>query len=360
MRRGRLRNVGLIALLAAAPIIFSSCLEPPGSYSPANPGIDEPDPAMQPFGNAFGAFTQVIGGESCVTVPCAQGIIPDNFPTYTLLYPPAGHSTQNPTDAMPGPHFLKSDTSSWAPSVIQLNGLYVLAYGANQNNRLSCIGEAYATNPYGPYTDTGFLYCSISTVHGFLDPQLFKDSRTGNVWMLFSDQAFSGPTPCGNGPDSSLWIVQMTSNGLSVSGSPVELLTWAQADSIQGLPYLGTAACVENPNIVNDVNNNYDLLFSIGTYNQGNPQGNTYVTGEVACLNLNDSASGCGYDPSGGGTVINPSNGSTSLGGGGASTLTTGDPAGNYLMYAQYINGLRNDNVGGPTTNCNPGTTNCG
>jgi hypothetical protein len=143
----------------------------------------------------------------------------------------------------------------------------------------------------------------------------------------------------------------MASNGLSVTGSPTELLTWAQAASIKNLGAVGSAACVENPNIVNDANNNYDLLFSIGTYNGGTPEGGQYYTGEVACLNLNDSSSGCGYNPSGGSVVIKP--------GGGASTLTTGDPSGNYLMFANYVSGLRNDYVGGPTTNCNPGTTSC-
>jgi hypothetical protein len=192
----------------------------------------------------------------------------------------------------------------------------------------------------------------VSLAHGFLDPQIFQDKTTGDVWLLFSDQAFSGTTPCGDGPDSSLWMVQLNSTGLSVTGSPIELLTWSQASSIKNLPSsLGSAACLENPNVLNDANNNYDLLFSIGTYNGGSPEGSTYVTGEVACLALNDSSSGCGVDPSGGSVLIKP--------GGGASTLNTSDPSGNYLIYANYVSGLRNDFVGGPTTNCNPATTSC-
>lgn len=313
---------------------------------------------MIAFGNVFGAFTQVLGTESCLTmtysVPCANGTQPTNIPTYTLLYPPVGHSQQIPTNALPPPYHLSTTTNSWSPSVIELDGLYVMAYTAIQSNRSACIGEAYSSVPYGPYTDTGFLFCSVSTAHGFLDPQLFQDTTTGDVYLLFSDQSF-GPTgtPCDDGPDSSLWIVQMSSNGLSVTGSDTELLTWSQADSIQHLPNLGGSACLENPNIVNDPNNDYDLLFSIGTYNGGTPEGSQYVTGEVACLGLSDAASGCGINPAAGSALINP--------GGGASTLYTNAPSGNYLMYANYVSGLRNDYVGGPTTDCDPITNNsCG
>lgn len=343
----KFRRCGIVLLLIAAPIALSGCLEPPSSYANANPGVDVPDPAMVPFGNVFGAFVQVLGTFSCGRGPCGgAGSIPRNIPTYTLDYPPAGQSQQVPTDALPG--FLPAGTTlSWSPSVIALGSRYVMAYTAVQNNRGACIREATAANAYGPYTSTGFFYCSSSAAHGFLDPQIFLDSTTGYVYLLFSDQSFnSAGVPCGDGPDSKLWIVKMSSNGLSVTGSPVPLLTWSQADSIENLSNLGTSACLENPQIMNDANNSYDLLFSIGSYNQGNPVGSTYHTGEVPCTELNATSNGCGIDPTGGSVMINP--------GGGATTLATNDPAGNYLMYANYLNGLRNDYVGGPTKNCNP------
>jgi len=157
--------------------------------------------------------------------------------------------------------------------------------------------------------------------------------------------------PCGDGPDSKLWIQPLNSTGLSWSGSPIELFTWGEAEQIQGLPgspFPGTQACLENPQLVNDQDNEYDLTFSMGTYTSNA----TYVTGEVACLALNNTTGGCDVEPTGGGVLISN--------GGGASTLNTGDPSTNYLIYAKWNTNvtLREDWVG-PTHSCDPNPGPC-
>ena len=122
-------------------------------------------------------------------------------------------------------------------------------------------------------------------------------------------------------------------------------MDWDEADQIQNLDLssLGPTPCLENPQIVTDEYNDYDVLFSIGSYTSDS----TYFTGEIGCPTLNDSSSnGCGFEPAQG-TVLTP------ITGGGASTLNTGNPDNNYMIWANYDGSIRDDWVG-PTSACNP------
>jgi hypothetical protein len=117
------------------------------------------------------------------------------------------------------------------------------------------------------------------------------------------------------GPNSKLWVIQLTTDGLTTIGSPEVLLEWSQAVQIENLDTssLGTTPCLENPQLVLDPYNTYDLMFSIGTWISNR----TYFTGEVGCPALNYTASGCGIDPEDGSVFTTDT-------GGGASTWTTG------------------------------------
>jgi hypothetical protein len=337
-------------LLAVLALVLSGCLQPPTSYSSANPNYDVPDPAMTGEEVGSTVWTQVFGTTSCGTA-CPHNQLPTiNIPTYAIPYPPTGSSAQVPSEALKK---LPSGVAfSWAPSVTYLGGQWVMLYVQIFGTHAGCIGEATSTDGVH-FTHNSFQYCSPDDLpqdgsHGYLDPSFFVDN-SGNVYMLFSEE-WPGGSPsvaCDDGPNSRLWIVPLASNGLSASGSPTDLLDWDEADSIQALPSnLGPGACLENPQLVNDPNNGYDLLFSIGTYSSNS----TYVTGEVACTALNDTSGGCGIDDEGGSVLITP--------GGGASTLQTATPSGNYLIYAKWDSNVRDDYVG-PSTECNPQNTSC-
>jgi len=231
-----------------------------------------------------------------------------------------------------------------------IGGEWLMLYVENYKHRAQCIGAATTSNGI-TFADASFQYCSPKSSHGYLDPSLFIDS-SGNIYFEFSEQWMnSAGTPCGDGPDSLLWIQQLSSTGLQTVGSPTQLFTWSEAESIQGLPgspFPGGSACLENPQLVNDFYNTYDLTFSMGTWTSNS----TYLTGEVACLALNNTGSGCDINPAAGGVLINP--------GGGASTLTTHDPGYNYMIYAKWNSNvtLRQDWVG-PTHSCDPNPGPC-
>ena len=365
----RLCRFGPVVLLSiGVPLLFSSCLEPPaGGYHLALQGtsctenvngtnpvavdcaIDEPDPSLQPFGNIFGAFTQVYGSGGCGAYQCMGFAYPIfRIPTYTLLYPPVpttGNVTV--TDALCDGAGTCQMTSgfTWAPTTIYVGGQYVMAF-ANPNTGHNCIVEATSSDGFH-YTLRAFQLCSSNPSSSWLiDPQFFLDNSSGQLYLLYSDELQSA---CLGGPGSAIYIVPMSSNGLTPAGNPTELLDWNEADAVQFLPSnLGTTPCLENPNIINDSTggwNPYDLMFSIGQYNLYG--GSTYVTGEVDCLALNDTGTGCGVDPGAGSLLV---------GEGGTTTLNTSNASSNYLMYAQGIFGLRQDFVGGPTTRCDPST----
>jgi len=356
-----LKQSGRVPRLAAAfvvlgfSVLVSGCLEPPSSYSATNPGIDAPDPAMQPETIGGGDdWTQVFGGYGCGSVQCGQGVKHYDIDTYSIPYPPSGTSGASISDALGG-KMLANVVQSWAPTVLYVGTQFVMYYSDwyGPGGRANCISQATSSDGID-FTNTPkstFNYCSSDKSHGYLDPSLFQDVTTGNVYLLFSEQWFNSVgQPCGDGPNSKIWIQPLNSTGLATSGSPTDLLDWNQAHSIYGLMNkpLGSGACLENPQLVNDNYNSYDLLFSIGTYLQNS----TYYTGQVACLALNNTGSGCGTDDQAGGVTIEN--------GGGASTLFVTDPGDNWMIYAMWNSGntLRND-YEGPTSSCNPNPGPC-
>ncbi len=347
------RRARLVALLVGIPVLLAACMLPPGSYQVANPNVDVPDPAMITYTDIFGEFTQVYGSSSCgVAPPCA--FLPNiHVPSYAETAPPSAQPQAVPVDALPSPQ--ANTVFTWAPSVISAGGQYVMAFGDYFTSGQVCLGFAVSANAYTGFTAVpASTRCSpYGTSVNWLDPQFFRDSATGRLYLLFSQEIQPGCTGGGaSGTGSSLWIVPMTSDGLSTNGGFTLLLTWAQATAIKGLNQgsLGGTACLENPNILNDPNqsggNPYDLLFSIGTWKQPN----SYFTGEVDCGQLDNTNVGCGVDP-GGGAVFNQN-------GGGTSSWNTASPVGNYVMYTPltFINGepFRVDWVGGPTSYCDP------
>lgn len=360
LRKVLRHRVSLIVLLVAVPILVASCMLPPSSYEVANPNVDVPDPAMITYTDNYGGFTQVYGSSSCgVAPPCA--FLPTIFiPSYAETDPPTSQPQAVPFDALPSPP--ATTFLTWAPSVIYAGGEYVMAYGDYFDDTQVCLGFAVSQYAYTGFTalPSSVLCSPYGSQVNWLDPQFFFDTSTQQLYLLFSQEIKPGCSggldssgnPLPPGPGSSLWMIPMSSNGLTQTGGYTLMLTWAQATAIKNLNLssLGTTACLENPNILNDPNdsggNPYDLLFSIGTWNQAN----SYFTGEVDCGELDNTNVGCGLDP-GGGAVFNAN-------GGGTSTLNTSSPAGNYVMYTPLTfigqTPFRVDWVGGPTSYCDP------
>lgn len=108
----------------------------------------------------------------------------------------------------------------WAPAVwARPDGQYVLYYAGldNASNKM-CVSRAVSSSPAGPFTDdsTGPFVCPLDE-GGAIDPAVVVDD--GKPYLLYKND--------GNccGITTTLWSVPLSSDGLSLDGSPTKLLS---------------------------------------------------------------------------------------------------------------------------------------
>jgi beta-xylosidase len=130
-------------------------------------------------------------------------------------------------DPLPGGRNLWADLFgwSWAPSVIERPAnpgaqRFVMYYVAHDRaSGMQCIGRATSASAAGPFADerTSPLICQTGS-GGSIDPSPFV-AADGTLWLVYSDV----------NPTTSIWSVQLTSDGLSVASGASQLLTTASA-----------------------------------------------------------------------------------------------------------------------------------
>ena len=168
----------------------------------------------------------------------------------------------------------------------------------------------------GPFTVVPtFKLCDSQSNVGMLDPQLYREGS--DTWLLWSRQWRSGSG------GSEIVTQKLTANGLGLVGTrPYRLLTFDQAN--QASPATnGPNSYVENPALVKDPYNGYDLIVSIGDWKDG-----SYRTVEVPCLTVTGNClPGEGDSISGlmGGTSVSSK--------GGGSLMYDFSPDGNILAF---------------------------
>jgi hypothetical protein len=107
----------------------------------------------------------------------------------------------------------------WAPSVLARPGGYVLYYTTrNRASGQQCVSRAFATTPEGPFRDdsSAGLICQVDR-GGSIDPSSFVDAD-GTPWLYWKSDGVAG----GEGP--TLWVQRLSPDGLSLVGSPTDLL----------------------------------------------------------------------------------------------------------------------------------------
>jgi hypothetical protein len=273
-----LRRFATAALVLAATLLATGCLVPNGPVRHVIPDIDLPDPAAvqtsASTAQVYATNTWFWGAKL-------------NVPTYR--YNLSTHAVDGFDDALPDsrlPSWVQPNVADnvkfvWAPTVRVVGGKYLLMFTASRRSGWACIGAAYSSTPKGPFTATSTQWCS--SAGGLLDPQLFVDAG-GAVWVHYSLQ-----NP--NTRSSQIMAQQISFNGSSVAavGAATTILTVSQARSVCGLRHPVTSCTVnpgstpaghfvENPAMVRDPHNSYDLLVSVGNW-----QDNSYRTVEVPC-----------------------------------------------------------------------------
>jgi beta-xylosidase len=185
---------------------------------------------------------------------------------WTFVGDPA---TGKKRDALPKLGAWAKTGFTWAPEVMQLGGKYLLYYTASDVKRnAQCVGVAVATDPLGPFVDDRPepIVCQTE-IGGTIDADAFKDAD-GKIYLYFKSD--------GNrvGKHTAIWGQQLSPDGLSVVGQPVELIhddkPWEQR-------------LVEAPTMVHSPAG-YELFFSAAFFGwNGNQDQSPYGMGYASC-----------------------------------------------------------------------------
>jgi len=319
--RHNLRVAGCLVLLG---LVLPGCLYvtngPSGVTGPPGAAFDNydaGDPAavnFPPGNSAIQVYTSNEGWD-----PTS----PKNIPMWTTNVAPsvsiasfrdALPTLPNWATPLPNPFTgIRPTTSvvSWAPSVIQWPRTaqdandYLMSFAEQDTtggpNGPMCIGFAYSTNgPNNPFSALPFEYCGGA--NNDIDPYLWVDSNGNQMTLLFSNQGSNPPAP----NNSAIWSQALNISGVGSSTSiswsavPQEILTLPAANFIasKGDSTFNGGALdrVENPAVVWEAGQGFDVTASVGTYN------GLYWTVEELCglLTAANTCSGTTYLNSGG------------------------------------------------------------
>jgi len=164
-----------------------------------------------------------------------------------------------PIDAMPLLPAWADPGFTWSPDVRKLDGRYVMWFNANVAGTgfdgVKCIGVATASRVAGPYVSMDPTPAVCQRDHlGSIDPRTFR-GPDGRLWLLWKSDDNSDLNA---DTHSSIYIQQLSSDGLRVVGQPTALMS---AD----LPWEGRI--VEAPDMVY-ASGRYWLFFSGNWFNQ--------------------------------------------------------------------------------------------
>ena len=240
----------------AAPVTVS-----PGT-TPAFAG-DAGDPDVVYSGGTYFAFTTgtALGNhiQALVSSSASTGYHSysgNSYGSTALANPPAWETTNTQT----------------SPGVFFWDGHWLMYYDAAQTPYASdtghdCISVAVGgatLSPSSPqFTDssTGGLICQPT---GSIDPSPFVDPASGNAYLVWKQN------DGGSANQATIWSQQLSGTGLSLVGSPSELMY----NDTAVYPWQTT---VEDPSMV-DAGGTYDLLFSAGVYTSA-----SYSEGITTC-----------------------------------------------------------------------------
>ncbi len=159
-------------------------------------------------------------------------------------------------DALPtAPSWATSDTGVWAPDVRKIGNHYIMWFAAQSQSapygspiaHPRCLSWAVAYKPIGPYSSISIpAHCDYSD-YGDIDPRTVVFG--GQEYLLWKSNDNIAPAPA---PPTKIFIQKLASDGVTLEGSPVQLLT-------NNLPWEGTV--VESPDMV-QYNGQYYLFFS--------------------------------------------------------------------------------------------------
>ena len=236
----------------ATPGSPSSFFSPPPVADPSAParvvlsGPDAPDPFVLVDGSHEFMYTS--NGTLTHT----------NVPAYTLQ---GDHHFGDLRDALPQLPTWALRGFTWAPDVRHVLGgwaLYFTAAVKGAEPTMECIGDAFGSNPLGPFTPEPEPFICQVAHRGSIDPRTFVDAQ-GNLWMYWKSDDNANPQipwKTGNG-FTGIYAQRLSADGKVLLGTPRLLLQ-------PSLAWEGTI--VEAPDMLL-VQGRYWMFYSGGWFN---------------------------------------------------------------------------------------------
>ncbi|HEX4434343.1 MAG TPA: glycoside hydrolase family 43 protein [Acidimicrobiales bacterium] len=216
----------LVALMGAVASVGLAAAAPAGAtnWAPVH-NSDFPDPSVVEYlGVYYGFATQNFAAPSqTINIQVSTSSNGVNW------------SPSNGVDALPQVGSWARPGNTWAPSVVHddADNDFVMYYTATE--RLTgdqCIGMATSIFPTGPYHDNSSqpMVCQNGTAYsdptvdgnlgGSIDPDIFKDSVTGDVSLIWKSDGNHLSPPV----STILWSVPLDPTSYVPDGSPTELM----------------------------------------------------------------------------------------------------------------------------------------
>ncbi len=241
------------------------------NWAPANDG-DFPDPSILLWGGVYYGFAT-----QSFAAPSQTINIQVSTSSNGLSWNP-----QTGVDALPHVGTWAQPGNTWAPSVAHDAAAndFVMYYTATERSTGDqCIGLATSSSPMGPYGDSQSqpMVCqnnvgysaptvdSAQNLGGSIDPDIFTDSSTGDIWLIWKSDGnhLNPPVP------TILWSVRLDPTTYMPDSAPTKLMQNDQA---------WQSGIVEGPDMVQTSTNTYTLFYS------GSLEGaSTYAVGWATC-----------------------------------------------------------------------------
>jgi xylan 1,4-beta-xylosidase len=199
--------------------------DPPTYTNPVMPG-DFPDPTAVRIGPEYWAVATKASGQPSPPILRSPDLVHWTVAGYLYTQAPAWSSGRQ----------------VWGPWIERNGDNYLVYYSARKKSGRPCVTVGVATNPIGPYTDSGPLVCQPNAS---IDPSVVHNVH-GRAFLVWKENG-------GNDP-SSIWVQPLAADGLSLTGVAHKILFGKRDSWEHGL--------VEGPRIIR--RHNWLYLFYSG------------------------------------------------------------------------------------------------
>jgi beta-xylosidase len=199
---------------------------------------DFPDPSILLTGGMYWAYSTGSAGRNLQVMSSADL-----------------HTWSTPDDPLPVLPSWASAGHTWAPGVIEVDGLFVMYYTVRDAAlNVQCISVATSSAPGSQFTDESSAPLVCQTADGgSIDPNPYLDPVSGNLYLVWKSDDNS------IGKSTHIWGQQLATNGVSFAPGTSPALLLTESANWQ-------TPAVEGPTLIRQ-GSSYYLFYGANSYN---------------------------------------------------------------------------------------------